>query len=398
MFSFGKPSKNKFARQLREAIVKLNGSTYRYDAHEFMLIGTENEQRINLANVYKEHCALDKPDRAVHLAKLASIFGLPNELPEDFDDAKASLRPKIWSRAQFEFMELHRQIEGGKALDMPLYPVGSHLVSTIVYDTPNAMRSLSNEELSNWGVTYYEGHEIACQNLEEATMAYAVMGDHFHSSMTGDNYDSSRVLLMDRIRGFDVIGDHIACVPNREAMYVTGSEDEQGLKIMFDLVNKTIQDGDLRPLSPLPMILVDGEWLDWQPPMDHPTRSVYEHLSLNFFGGLYADQKDLLEQLYADDPLAPFVATFSAMQNEETKELTSFCVWTQGILSLLPRTDKVFLGDADGGTQVIVSWEHLQMVVGDLIEADETFYPTRYRVREFPNADQIAELQRLSAN
>lgn len=387
----GKPSKKKFAQQLSQAISQLNGGTYEFDADQFMLIRTDSEGVVNLANLYQEHCALEKSERADHLLRIASIFGSSQEeLPVAFEEARAHLRPKIWNRATFEFMDLQRQIKGGSEMDLPLYPLGSHLYCSLVYDTEHAMRSLSNEDLRKWGVTYFEAQEIACENLKESTLAFGRMGDHFHSSLSGDNYDSARILLIDQIQEFEVLGDHIAVAPQRDAMYVAGSEDAQSLKIMFELIKKTLEE-EPRPLSPLPLKLDDGQWVDWEPPLNHAVRGLYDELALQHLGGLYTDQKELLEQLHAGDPQAPFVASFSALQEQETEKLLSYSVWTAGIDSLLPQTDLVLLGDREG-IAASGPWDHVRSVVGDLMVADESYYPTRYRVNEFPGPALLEEI------
>lgn len=398
MFSFGKPTKKAFALQLRDAIRKVNDTVkFRYDANQFSLIAEDDKnQSVNLANLYKEHCALAKQDREANIQRVASIFsGVQDDLPEDFAEARGNLRPKIWNRSTFEFMELKRQIEGGKALDLPLYPVGSHLYSTLVYDTENAMRSLSNQDLEKWGVSYYEAFEIACQNLEESTVAFANLGDHFYSSATGDSYDSSRALLLDRIRGFEVAGDPIAIVPQRDAMHLAGSESDESLLILFDLTAKSIEE-EPRPLCPLPMKLVDGEWVDWAPPRNHVLRKRFDDMELRFLGGLYSDQKELLDEFFlaGGDENAPFVASFSAMQKEDDDKLISYSVWGDGVDTLLPRTQMIMLA-AQEGLAASGHWEHVLSVVGDLVEADESYYPTRYRVRQFPSAQQLSEIGKL---
>ncbi len=156
MFSWGKPSQSKFAAQLCAAIAKLYGQQkYRYDAENSRLVHENGDGEINLSNMYQEHCSLPRAERKANLQRIASIFvSSSEEMPTSFEEVKPHLRPKIWSRATFDFMELKSQIDGNKVLDLPLYPLGSHLYSSLVYDTENSMRSVSNEDLNNWGTTF----------------------------------------------------------------------------------------------------------------------------------------------------------------------------------------------------------------------------------------------------
>ncbi|HRX78909.1 MAG TPA: hypothetical protein P5307_07590 [Pirellulaceae bacterium] len=392
---FGPPSPKQFANALIAGL-RRTGDTGEiiYDAEKFRLLRTDREHETNLTNIYQEHCSLPRSERRSHLLRLIQTLLMDHErIPDDFSAARSNLRPKIWLRSMFANMELEAKLKGSKGLDLPLYPIGEHLYSSLVYDLPTSMASISNETLETWGVTYYEAMECACQNLEESTIAWAKIGDHFFSAASGDNYDSSRVLLLDRIRGYDVIGDPVAMVAQRDAMYITGSDDEVGLKIMLDLTEKTLAD-EPRPLSPIPMRLVDGEWTDWMPPQDHSLYSRFALLETNFFGGLYAEQKELLaavnEQTMEDDA---FIASFSGVQNDKG-DVKSYCVWGEGVHALLPKTQYIML-PTDGGLAASGEWNVVRRQVGDLMQRVEDLYPARYRVREFPSQQQLADIGKV---
>ena len=50
-------------------------------------------------------------------------------------------------------------------------------------------------------------------------------GEGVYVFTTNDGYDSSRLIILDLIRQFQVKGDYIAMAPNREMLIVAGSED-----------------------------------------------------------------------------------------------------------------------------------------------------------------------------
>ncbi len=77
------------------------------------------------------------------------------------------------------------------------------------------------------------------------------------------------------------------------------------------------------------------------------------------------------------------------MQKDD-RQIT-FCVWGDNVDSLLPRTEIVVFA-AGSGIVAAGRWEHVASVVGDLMLPDDNYYPLRYRVREFPSADQIARI------
>ncbi len=391
VFPWGKPSKSKFAAELSKAIGDVTGGrVYKYDAENFRLLCEDGDGEVNLSNMYQEHCALPRAERPGNLLRLASVFGSSVEdLPATFEEAKSNLRPKIWSRAGFESMELQRQLEGGKVPDLPLYPLGSHLYSSLVYDTENAMRSVSSEDLEQWNTTYYQALEVACERLDETTMAMVRIGDGFHSSASGDNYDSSRILLVGR-REFDVDGEHIGIVSHRDVMYVAGSNDEVSLKIMFEMTATDMEEQP-RPLSPLPLRFVDGQWEDWAPPQNHVLRHLYDDLELRFLAGLYTDQKQLLDAVFNKRAMDLFVASFSAIREEDSERLYSYSVWSRGVDSLLPRTQYIVLVD-ESGVLASGEWEHVRELTDGLLVEDDSYYPIRYRVKTFPTEEQIAAI------
>ncbi len=111
-----------------------------------------------------------------------------------------------------------------------------------------------------------------------------------------------------------------------------------------------------------------------------------------FLAGLYNQQKPLLDELLdADVDDYAFVASFSAIQLNESGAIRSYCVWGEDVISLLPRTQIiVFMGE--DGTLASGEWSHVQSVVGELMYEEEEHYPPRYRVIEFPAAEQLEQI------
>ena len=56
----------------------------------------------------------------------------------------------------------------------------------------------------------------------------------------------------------------------------------------------------------------------------------------------------------------------------------SYCVWTEGATSLLPKTERIILGGEDQAP-VVVPWDKVVEIVGDLMTPMD-MYPERYRV------------------
>jgi hypothetical protein len=219
--------------------------------------------------------------------------------------------------------------------------------------------------------------------------------DGVYFSATGDNYDASRMILLDMMRQFDVRGDIVAMLPNRDTLIITGTNDTNGLKVMASRAEQAVKEP--RPISTVAFRLENEEWTPWLPPTDHVAYPALAMLRLQSIGQEYAEQKNLLEAVGDGDEQAPFAATFSAMQNNATGEIRSYSIWTEGVDTMLPKTDLVHLvrlgrGSNEGKLLASCEWDQLAAVCGPLFEPQD-IYPPRFRVREFPSAAQLAELQ-----
>ena len=79
------------------------------------------------------------------------------------------------------------------------------------------------------------------------------------------------------------------------------------------------------------------------------------------------------------------------MAFEKDGVATSVASWGEGVDSLLPRTDQIAFSRERGDT-TLVDWGTAAEIVGNLLVEDPSYYPIRYRVREFPSDSQFDEL------
>lgn len=400
---FGPPSEAKFAQLFTDAL-RSAGETreIQFNAEQFQLaISQEGEGGgiINLRNFYNEFCGLSPADRKKYLPQTVQALLAPQEeLPEDFEEVKSHLRPKIWARAGIEHTNLQARIRGGaKGIDMPQFEVGSHLLASIVYDLPRSVRSISPEELVGWGTSYYEALEIARQNLIEVGFEYAKIGDGLYISSVSDSYDASRVLLTDFIRTLEVQGDHIAMVPSRDMLIVAGSDDDEALEAMITLAEQAVENP--RPLCHSPLRLVGDEWVDWLPSRGHQLFDRFRLLELKYLFHEYSQQKDLLDKLYAQQNIERFVASFSAASPaDDENNVFSYAVWSAGLEALLPQAERVLFfrqGPPEKEPQLVAAapWHKVEKVVGHLM-SEVDLYPKRFLVKEFPSDAELAKLGR----
>lgn len=395
---FGPPSQDRFARSLLAALRRAGDPREaRYNPEKFQIRfydAGRDAGIANLRNFYDEHCRIPRSERQRHLRHIVrGLLTYLKQVPDEFEDARPDLRPIVRARSYFEFLRLQSEIEGHESPDIPFHDVGDHLSAALVYDLPESMQSINREQLEGWDVGYYQALEIARQNLRETDFAIASIGQRMYVSATGDNYDASRLLLVDMFERLELEGRPIAVVPNRDTLVITGSEDETGLRMVADFVEEAMQLP--RPMSAIPMILEQGEWRSWMVAPDHPQYSRFRLLELKSRGAEYAEQKELLEALYERRGTDLYVASYSAVEPSRG-EAFSYCLWSQGVEAVLPRTQRILFHWEGADGLHGGAWERVAEIVGDLLEPLE-LHPPRYRVREFPTEAQLREIGRIDA-
>jgi hypothetical protein len=246
--------------------------------------------------------------------------------------------------------------------------------------------------LDSWGVTFYEALENARDNLRhvQPQIIGPQEGPGTYVFTSNDGYDSSRLVLLDLVRQFEVNGDYIAMAPGREMLVVTGSEDEAGLEAMVALAKKAFDQP--RTVSGAALRLEGDEWERWMPDKGHSQYAEFHGLWLRSQGQDYAEQKELLDKLHESRGEEIFVASYSVAQHKETGARINFCVWADGAVTLLPKTEQIVLGSM-GQAPLVADWAKVEAAAGDFMTPLD-MYPERYRVEQFPTAEQMAAMQK----
>jgi uncharacterized protein YtpQ (UPF0354 family) len=390
---FGPPSRDKFAK-LVIARMRSAGIDYplEYNVQDFSIDGPKRS-RIFLGNVYAEYCRVSSSDRERVLKNAVRTWAtMGTQIPDEFEDARPDLMPILRSRSYLEVGLRRVQSEHAAPLEIPHEIVADSLCVMLAYDLPASMTTINDEQLEKWGVTFYEAMEVAKQNLEETTTTIAQMGS-LYIVANGDSYDSSRLLLIDKVRRLDLKGDPIVMTPNRESLFIAGADDQEALTIMAALASKELENE--RSISGLAFRLVGDEWESWLPKESNELWDVFNQMRLQTIGGEYAEQREYLQQKFNSAGRDLFLAQFSGILNQKTGRAESYCVWSKGVPTLLPRTDLIMFslpGD-DGQAKLAgkATWSDVERVVGRLLEYQD-LYPPRWLVRDFPSDAELREL------
>jgi len=388
----GPPSRDKFAQEVLKTFADMGvPERFKYVKDDFSLVSASGEV-FNLHNFYDEYCRMNRDQQQAALRRWAMVqFETINGVSDDVEEALLNLRPKLWMKWSLEHLRFQSLLKGTEWKGSPVLSVGTHLCIALVYDLPHAMSSIHPEQLHTWGLSFHQALDAAKNNLEASTLAMAKMGDGLYSFISGDNYDASRLVLLDRLQQLEIQGEMIAATPNRDTLLITGSEDVIGLEIMFDLIKNAMKEP--RPMSPIPMRLVGDQWFDWQIPPSCSQYLPWREMQMEFLGAIYNEQQQYLDALHQKTGTDVFVASYTGLK-KKTGETLSYSVWTEGIPTLLPRTDVVYIG-RQNLKGIMVHWDQMEAVVGDLVEPTDN-YPPRYAVNSFPTPEQMGRLESVA--
>jgi hypothetical protein len=291
-----------------------------------------------------------------------------------------------------DLMRLQIEANGGTWKETPAIDVSQHMVACLVEDQGQAMRFVTGEDLQTWGIPLYLAMETAIQNLEEdSPEMYLRVGESLYVFRTGDAYDATRMLALDLMHRLKVEGQLLALPLERDRLLVTGTEDEVGLMLMATFADDDEQN-EGHPVCSVPHVLIGDEWKVWTPPKGHPTEEQFRVLALKSSGSEYLDQEALLQKWLEAKGSDEFVAGFGELEHKSDGRLRSWCAWSKGVPTWLPKTDLIAFYDPDTETRYMVEWNRAVEQFGSLMQPMEC-WPPRWKVEAFPDPLELEGLK-----
>jgi hypothetical protein len=397
---FGPPPPEKFASLVMEELTRHRVVPLSFDAAAFAIRigGPDAKELFFLENFYAVFAKAPRKERHDVVVRAAMQWiQRPAEKPGTFAEARSLLRPAVRSLAYYDMSNLRLEVEGLPDRVTPFQTLGKHLAIGLVLDYPESVRMVLPKDLADWGVSIDEAMQGALSTLsEQSSPSFAQEGGLFRSTWD-DAYDATRLLLSHVVTTLPVRGRHVALAPHRNLLLITGSEDAEGLLAMASAAEQMF--GEPQPISAWPLILEEGAWRDWNVASDHPAAHAFQLVQLRRLSIDYADQGALLTTVVTqNDEDGPYVAKFSASQHATTGVLTSYATWTDEVDTLLPEVERISFNRVHSRENVeglgFVKWDEVMRVVPELLEPTDR-YPARWRVRQFPSAEQLAQMAKI---
>ncbi|HEX6241967.1 MAG TPA: DUF1444 family protein, partial [Polyangiales bacterium] len=307
-----------------------------------------------------------------------------------------------WEETRSQVMAVVRSAVMGTSIEVELVssPFLPCLSTWVVVDSADSMRYVSEKDLESWGVeadTVLRQALDNLQRLEHGVESYGRPDDGVWHLMNSGTYESSCLLmpaLLDKLT--EVYGGPLAfAAPERASLLFARVDDEAALARLQEVAEREFQ-AAARPLSPdLYVRGAAARLVPLQVAPDHPLREQLQHARVQFVGGSYQEQKQVLEQRFEREERDVYVAAFAALQRDDGT-LCSYCVWGENVASLLPETDLVFLagGRDEARWTLEVRWADLLAAAGDVLEPTHAFGPLRWETSRWLSAAELRALGR----
>jgi uncharacterized protein YtpQ (UPF0354 family) len=393
-----KSPRDEFLKKVMEALSASGAREVHYNPEDGSIRVGSREATFYLDNAFADYSAAEREACSGVIQRYVSSFLQAAPTPKSFSDARVMLLPAVRDPAYFSLSLLMLRADGKDTskLEYTTKSITNGLVACVALDSEHNIMNVNSATLRDWGVSFDEALEVAIMNLRDKTTASGLneIAQGLYVSQWGDCYDSSRILLPDFLHRLSLSGDPVIFVPNRDQLCVTGKYNSAAIRAILTHGKESHFDQG-HSLSPNLYVHSDGKW---QPFL--PDEEQLKKLSLSMRRQRdnidYAQQKGYLEKLYAREKKDVFIATCQLFKRPD-ESLFSRCVWSNGVDSFLPEADFiVFMIDVMSKTHFNVRWDDAMPIVGSLMEKDPEFVPGRYRVRKFPDADQLAQLSKLA--
>src|ERR1700722_175397 len=347
------------------------------------LVLKRGDQRTNLVNLFNDYAQANAEQKK---RILGNALALLREKKEDisFEEAKSKVVAAVREQALFSFTALWSELEGRKTEPkIASEPISAWFARCLVLDFPEYVSMVSPENLETWGVSFDELFETGLERLRNYTSPKFDKQSGFYTGGWHDDYDNSRILISEVFAPLDLEGDPVVCLPNRNLLLVTGSENQDGIKAMLKHAEEIVQTKS-RPMNPAPLTLKDGEVADFSVRENSPIFNDVERAKKISALIYYQQQTGSLMKLYEQKGKDLFVADY-------TGGYESYCVWSKTVPTLLPKTDLIAFFDSTKPESQralgLAKWDEVMRTAGDLL-LDTQMFPARFYVSKFPSDEQ----------
>jgi hypothetical protein len=380
------PGREEFARDLMRYAARRGVPGWTYDPGEAVLSHSEQGRKFFVNNSWLEYSRAPRASRAVLIEKyMRMMLDDAPDVPKLWDLAAKNLYACLRSRYQLLTTEIESRGATPPFVRPLSMPWRADLEIVLMYDFGPYLAQVRPENAEVWGQSHEALFARAQANLGALHRPrWEPIAEGVFRIVSDVSYEESFVLVDAVIAALDVQGDPVVVLPNRGVLLATGSDDAAGLQRLIAEASRSMQERPW-PMSAALLRRVAGRWEVFEPgPALASAVRTFDLLSL---AGTYSEQQEALQRHLEKQGVDVYVAKFSVMNAPGSDAVRSWCVWSEGVPSLLPQTDVVILRRNDESEKpVIVPWAAVERLCGAYMRRTED-EPPRFDVTSFPTAE-----------
>lgn len=269
---------------------------------------------------------------------VAALLDLRPDTPTDRESLLARLRPVLRDLASL------RSLQNQALVHRPALPF---LAELLVVDAPHSMSFLPEAQLTEFGIGRDEAFARARENLARMTPDLDLGTSERPPGpvqwQVGDEYESSRLLLRDWLKGLaaHAPGPLLLAAPERSKLVLCPERDPGATVRLAEIVQADYQ-ASPRGVSPSVYLLdARGTVVPYRPGPDHPARAVLELGHKKHELVSYQVQADLLATEMPPELAGARLLPFRVSQPTGNRPAFSWCEWSGVGPVLMPTTEYV---------------------------------------------------------
>lgn len=346
---------------------------------------------LGLANLRAKWNQLEPADRTPWLRSTLPGLVSPPPVPSRLDTTRP-LRPGLRPRSMLEAArlanlgnEVYPERVNGRAL-IPHRGFGGDLRTILLWDTPTTMSVIDQAQLDEWSTRFEDLLPVAIDNLDEQPhTGWMSIYKQTYTSLDEDDYAGARMLVPGYLGLSGLSGELVVLHPNRSRLIVAAVDDARGIAKACQFALE--EWGSPSPVSLTPLVGRPGQWRPLVLSPSHPAHEAWQRLVCLEGQMVHSNLRQPLQALLGDDVL---VADHAVMRGPDGT-YRSLTTWSEGVPSLLPRTDLITLVNRHGHA-LTAGWDEIRDLVGPLMEPTE-HYPELWRVVAFPDEGVTSQLR-----
>jgi hypothetical protein len=320
-----------------------------------------------------------------------------SDIPRLWTLARSSIYPALRSRYATITLEIDGRGGGTPLPAMMQRPWLEDLILVVLYDFGQHMSYVTRRNVEAWDTVDEELWAYAFHNLKTLPRPRWEPAGHGVFRLVSEVSYEETLLLLDEVRArLRFSSSAVFAIPNRGVLLTADGTDTAALGALIDEARRHLQQAPW-PLSGALIRRTREGWRRFGVPRELGVAAhALETVSLSH---AYREQKSALDKLYARVGTELFVASFALREvDDDPARVHSFCVLTEGVDSLLPKTDHIILNRGAGGLhpeRLALPWSAFERICGHHFESSDEL-PVRYRVRQFPSQAELKAVRALA--